>query len=98
MGAHPVVDNDLRFCERDACYCKPSDLCFSSDEAESCCEDAVLCGEQACQGSHPIVEGDLRYCEPGSCYCGALDIEPPIDVCYVEAQADACCPVELECY
>lgn len=88
----------MRFCERDACYCQPSDLCFAADEAEACCEDAVLCGGQTCQGSHPIVEGDMRFCDPGFCYCGDLQAEPPLDACYAEDQADACCPVELECY
>ena len=63
------------------------------------CNDA---GERSpcecCVGEHPLVEGDTRYCEPGGCYCGDLQMDPPLDACYVAAVADVCCPIELVCY
>jgi hypothetical protein len=51
-----------------------------------------------CDGEHPLVDGELRYCEAGNCYCGDFSVEPPFDVCYVEAIAEACCPVDVVCY
>lgn len=65
------------------------------------CNEMGELGEcSCCEGSHPLVEGDLRYCEEGSCYCGALQVDPPIDVCYEAMIAESCCPgdIDLVCY
>ena len=52
-------------------------------------------GEVICMGEHPNVMATRRYCDPGSCYCG--DAEMGLDACYVEAVAEACCPVDVVC-
>ena len=65
------------------------------------CNEMGELGEcMCCDGTHPLVEGDLRYCEMGDCYCGALQANPPIDVCYDQMMAELCCPgdIELVCY
>jgi len=55
-------------------------------------------GGSACDATHPLVEGDMRFCEQGFCYCGDPAADPPLDSCYAADEADACCPVDLECY
>jgi hypothetical protein len=62
------------------------------------CSDGQFGACECCMGAHPLVDGDMRYCEEDHCYCGDLQMKPPLDVCYAEAIADACCPIELECY
>ena len=48
-GAHPIVEGDLRFCERGNCYCgvfdvePPFDTCYPMDIAEPCCPVEVVC-------------------------------------------------------
>lgn len=97
-SSHPLVDGEMRYCEADACYCKPTDACFAADQAQGCCTDAVVCGGASCQGMHPLVEGDMRYCETGFCYCGDPTADPAVDACYPADAADGCCPVEVVCY
>ena len=48
-GAHPLVEGDLRYCEKGNCYCgdfsvePPFDVCFTMDIAEACCPVEVMC-------------------------------------------------------
>jgi hypothetical protein len=84
----------------DACEAGDMMACDCGDgPGYAACTDTGQFGPcECCEGTHPLLEGDLRYCDEGVCYCGDLDMEPPIDVCYEQAIADACCPVDLECY
>lgn len=67
---------------------------------QECSESGEIGPCICCEGSHPLVEGDLRYCEEGHCYCGDLMAMPPVDACFAQAIAEACCPgdIVLECY
>ncbi len=67
---------------------------------QPCNDEGEIGPCQCCEGSHPLVEDTLRYCEEGHCYCGNLELEPPVDVCFIEAIAAVCCPddITLECY
>jgi hypothetical protein len=48
-SSHPLVDGDLRYCERGNCYCgdfsvePPFDVCYPMDIAEPCCPVEVEC-------------------------------------------------------
>lgn len=79
----------------------PDTATESTDEgpAESGSDGSSTGPAPECDGSsHPLVEGDLRYCEAGNCYCGDFSVKPPFDLCYPEAIAAPCCPVEVVCY
>jgi hypothetical protein len=65
------------------------------DGATGSDSDVGTDGDVICLGEHPNVMGDRRYCDPGSCYCG--DAEMGLDACYVEAVAEACCPIDVVC-
>jgi hypothetical protein len=47
MGSHPLVEGDLRYCERGDCYCgdlqarPPVDVCYAMDIAEACCPEGI---------------------------------------------------------
>jgi hypothetical protein len=46
-GSHPLVEGDLRYCERGHCYCgdleamPPVDVCYAMEIAEACCPDGI---------------------------------------------------------
>lgn len=48
-GEHPLVEGDLRYCERAFCYCgdfsfdPPFDDCYAMEIAEACCPVDVVC-------------------------------------------------------
>lgn len=107
-GTHPLFDATRRWCDTGACYCGDGatlDVCYPEAVASTCCPVAVVCGppdggaptEDAgmCMGRHPNVEGTRRFCDPGSCYCGGAAMA--LDVCYLAAEAVACCPVTPTC-
>jgi hypothetical protein len=109
MGTHPLFDATRRWCDTGSCYCGDGvalDVCYPEAAATACCPVAVVCGPPdggapaddagtGCMGQHPNVEGTRRFCDPGSCYCG--DAAMGLDVCYVAAEAVACCPVTPTC-
>lgn len=48
-GTHPIVEGDLRYCEKGDCYCNdqvspvPSENCFPADIADACCAVELVC-------------------------------------------------------
>jgi|GEM_PF-6136493 len=48
-GSHPIVDGEMRYCERGDCYCADFEarpvieFCFPADIAEPCCPVDVVC-------------------------------------------------------
>ena len=103
-GTHPILDGTRRYCEAGDCFCADPDNCFPSEIAASCCDVAVVCGDEdagtspgsdgggvICTGTHPLLDAGRRYCEAGDCFCA----DP--DNCFPAEIAEACCSVGVVC-